>query len=110
MTSKTRSEGPAKIIWRVLFGNDAIYLETTINSFLDDYKSVEWDHNRSLGSVGRDPFPISGDISHAKTRMEEAWTIEDVACNVSSLSMNCFIPPLSSGSEPLTRPATSLGL
>jgi len=32
-------------------------------------------------------------MSHSKTRMEEAWTIEEVAFNVPGLSMDCFIPP-----------------
>ena len=32
-------------------------------------------------------------MSHTKTRMEEAWTIEEVAFNVPGLSMDCFIPP-----------------
>lgn len=32
-------------------------------------------------------------MSHTKTRMEEAWSIEEVAFNVPGLSMDCFIPP-----------------
>lgn len=32
-------------------------------------------------------------MSHTKTRMEEAWTIEEVAFNVPGLSLDCFIPP-----------------
>lgn len=32
-------------------------------------------------------------MSHTKTRMEEAWTIEEVAFNVPGLSIDCFIPP-----------------
>ncbi|XXG56966.1 hypothetical protein AAC387_Pa03g4251 [Persea americana] len=32
-------------------------------------------------------------MSHTKTRMEEVWTIEEVAFNVPGLSMDCFIPP-----------------
>ncbi|KAL1133188.1 hypothetical protein V6Z11_A12G022800 [Gossypium hirsutum] len=39
-------------------------------------------------------------MSHTKTKMEEAWTIEEVAFNVPGLSVDCFIPPgdLRSGS------------
>lgn len=39
-------------------------------------------------------------MSHTKTKMEEAWTIEEIAFNVPGLSIDCFIPPadLSSGS------------
>ncbi|KAF2324146.1 hypothetical protein GH714_008348 [Hevea brasiliensis] len=32
-------------------------------------------------------------MSHTRTRMEEAWAIEEVAFNVPGLSMDCFIPP-----------------
>uniref|UniRef100_A0A0A9JIE5 Uncharacterized protein n=1 Tax=Arundo donax TaxID=35708 RepID=A0A0A9JIE5_ARUDO len=32
-------------------------------------------------------------MSHTKTRMEEAWSIEEVAFNVPGLSIDCFIPP-----------------
>ncbi|CAJ2654241.1 unnamed protein product [Trifolium pratense] len=32
-------------------------------------------------------------MSHTKTRMEEAWTIEELAFNVPGLSIDCFIPP-----------------
>ena len=31
--------------------------------------------------------------SHTRTRMEEAWAIEEVAFNVPGLSVDCFIPP-----------------
>ncbi|XLR24207.1 hypothetical protein S83_052107 [Arachis hypogaea] len=33
-------------------------------------------------------------MSHTKTKMEEAWTIEEVAFNVPGLSVDCFIPPV----------------
>ena len=32
-------------------------------------------------------------MSHTKSRMEEAWTIEEVAFNAPGLSGECFIPP-----------------
>jgi hypothetical protein len=32
-------------------------------------------------------------MSHTKTRMEEAWIIEEVAFNIPGLSVDCFIPP-----------------
>uniref|UniRef100_A0A0A9E753 Uncharacterized protein n=1 Tax=Arundo donax TaxID=35708 RepID=A0A0A9E753_ARUDO len=32
-------------------------------------------------------------MSHTKTRMEEAWTIDEAAFNVPGLSTDCFIPP-----------------
>ncbi|KAL3843874.1 hypothetical protein ACJIZ3_001277 [Penstemon smallii] len=124
-TLKARSEGPAEIVRHVLFGyfsqktgllvhmedshltriqsngGDAVYWETTINSFLDDYRSVE---GIMIAHSGRSVVTLFrfGEIamSHTKTRMEEAWTIEEVAFNVPGLSNDCFIPPadLRSGS------------
>ncbi|KAF5751162.1 hypothetical protein HS088_TW02G00172 [Tripterygium wilfordii] len=124
-TLKARSEGPAEIIRHVLFGyfsqktgllvlmedshltriqsngGDAVYWETTINSFLDDYRPVE---GIMIAHSGRSVVNLFrfGEVamSHTKTKMEEAWTIEEVAFNVPGLSVDCFIPPadLKSGS------------
>ncbi|GAY48677.1 hypothetical protein WN943_024287 [Citrus x changshan-huyou] len=124
-TLKARSEGPAEIIRHVLFGyfsqktgllvymedshltriqsngGDAVYWETTINSFLDDYRPVE---GIMIAHSGRSVVTLFrfGEVamSHSKTKMEEAWTIEEVAFNVPGLSVDCFIPPadLRSGS------------
>ncbi|KAJ7946131.1 Glutamyl-tRNA (Gln) amidotransferase subunit A (DUF620) [Quillaja saponaria] len=124
-TLKARSEGPAEIIRHVLFGyfsqktgllvhmedshltriqsngGDAVYWETTINSFLDDYRPVE---GIMIAHSGRSVVTLFrfGEmaLSHTKTKMEEAWTIEEVAFNVPGLSLDCFIPPadLRSGS------------
>ncbi|GAA0185224.1 lipase [Lithospermum erythrorhizon] len=124
-TLKSRSEGPAEIIRHVLFGyfsqrtgllvhmedshltriqtsgGDAVYWETTINSFLDDYRPVE---GIMIAHSGRSVVTLfrfgETAMSHTKTRMEEAWTIEEVAFNIPGLSMDCFIPPadLRSGS------------
>lgn len=117
-TLKARSEGPAEIIRHVLFGyfsqktgllvhledshltriqnngGDAVYWETTINSFLDDYRPVE---GIMIAHSGRSVVTLfrfgETAMSHTKTRMEEAWTIEEVAFNVPGLSLDCFIPP-----------------
>ncbi|XP_050210372.1 uncharacterized protein LOC126660754 [Mercurialis annua] len=124
-TLKARSEGPAEIIRHVLFGyfsqrtgllvhmedshltriqsngGDAVFWETTINSFLDDYRSVE---GIMIAHSGRSVVTLyrfgEEAMSHTKTKMEEAWTIEEVAFNVPGLSVDCFIPPadLKSGS------------
>ncbi|CAM8904292.1 unnamed protein product [Rhodiola kirilowii] len=117
-TLKARSEFPAEIIRHVLFGyfsqktgllvymedshltriqsngGDAVYWETTINSYLDDYKPVE---GIKIAHSGRSAVTLfrfgETAMSHSKTRMEEAWTIEEVAFNVPGLSLDCFIPP-----------------
>jgi hypothetical protein len=118
-TLKARSEGLAEIIRHVMFGyfsqrtgllvhiedshltriqsttgGDAVYWETTINSFIEDYRPVE---GIMIAHSGRSAVTLFrfGEVamSHTKTRMEEAWSIEEVAFNVPGLSMDCFIPP-----------------
>ncbi|KAG6473362.1 hypothetical protein ZIOFF_067277 [Zingiber officinale] len=118
-TLKARSEGPAEIIRHVLFGyfsqrtgllvhledshltriqpnagGDAVYWETTINSFLEDYRPVE---GVMIAHSGRSVVTLfrfgEEAMSHTKTRMEEVWTIEEVSFNVPGLSVDCFIPP-----------------
>ncbi|XP_010028388.2 LOW QUALITY PROTEIN: uncharacterized protein LOC104418679 [Eucalyptus grandis] len=124
-TLKARSEGPAEIIRHVLFGyfsqktgllvyledshltriqcggGDAVYWETTINSYLHDYRPVEGIMIAHSGHSVVTLFRFGETaMSHTKTRMEESWTIEEVAFNVPGLSEDCFIPPadLRSGS------------
>ncbi|XP_020587164.1 uncharacterized protein LOC110029279 [Phalaenopsis equestris] len=118
-TLKARSEGSSEIIRHVMFGyfsqktgllihmedshltriqansgGEAVYWETTISSFLDDYRAVE---GVMIAHSGRSIVTLFrfGEIamSHTKTRMEEEWTIEEVAFNVRGLSVDCFIPP-----------------
>ncbi|CAL5085427.1 unnamed protein product [Urochloa decumbens] len=118
-TLKLRSEGPAEIIRHVLFGyfsqrtglivqiedshltriqphagGDAVYWETTISSALEDYRAVE---GIMIAHSGQSAVTLFGfgeaAMSHTKTRMEEAWSIEEVAFNVPGLSVDCFIPP-----------------
>ncbi|KAF8093661.1 hypothetical protein N665_0381s0021 [Sinapis alba] len=117
-TLKARSEGPAEIVRHILFGyfsqrtgllvqiedsqltriqsnsGDAVYWETTINSSLEDYKQVE---GIMIAHSGRSVVTLFrfGEVamSHTRTKMEERWTIEEVAFNVPGLSQDCFIPP-----------------
>ncbi|ONK64824.1 uncharacterized protein A4U43_C07F30350 [Asparagus officinalis] len=118
-TLKARSEGGAEIIRHFMFGyfsqrtgllihledsqltrtqsitgGDALYWETTINSFLDDYRPVE---GVMIAHSGRSVVTLFrfGEVpmSHTRNRMEEVWTIEEVAFNVPGLSLDCFIPP-----------------
>lgn len=118
-TLKARSEGPSEIIRHVMFGyfsqktgllthmedshltriqsssgGEAVYWETTVSSFLDDYRAVE---GVMIAHSGRSVVTLFrfGEMamSHTKTRMEEEWSIEEVAFNVPGLSIDCFIPP-----------------
>ncbi|KAE9618671.1 hypothetical protein Lal_00047289 [Lupinus albus] len=117
-TLKARSEGPAEIIRHVLLGyfsqktgllvhiedshltriqsngSDAVYWETTINSYLYDYRPVEGIMIAHSGHSVVTLFRFGETaMSHTKTKMEEAWTIDEVAFNVPGLSLDCFIPP-----------------
>ncbi|CAH2036280.1 unnamed protein product [Thlaspi arvense] len=126
-TLKARSEGPAEIVRHILFGyfsqrtgllaqiedsqltriqtngGDVVYWETTINSSLEDYKQVEGimiaHSGRSVATLFR-----FGEVamSHTRTKMEERWSIEEVAFNVPGLSRDCFIPPADLRSSSLT--------
>jgi hypothetical protein len=118
-TLRQRSEGPAEIIRHVLFGyfsqrtgllaqvedshltriqphagGDAVYWETTISSFLEDYRPVD---GVAIAHAGRSAVTLfrfgETAMSHTKTRMEEAWTIQEAAFDVPGLSTDCFIPP-----------------
>ncbi|KAE9589359.1 hypothetical protein Lal_00000424 [Lupinus albus] len=117
-TLKARSEAPAEIIRHVLFGyfsqktgllvhiedshltriqpngGDAVYWETTISSYLYDYRLVEGIMVAHSGHSVVTLFRFGEMVmSHTKTKMEEAWTIDEVAFNVPGLSVDCFIPP-----------------
>lgn len=117
-TLKARSKGPAEIIRHNLFGyfsqktgllvriedshltriqsvdGDSVYWETTINSYLEDYRPVEGIMIAHSGHSVATLFRFGETaMSHTKTRMEESWTIDEVAFNVPGLSADCFIPP-----------------
>ncbi|MCO5584125.1 hypothetical protein L7F22_038048 [Adiantum nelumboides] len=113
-----RSEGPAEIIRHVLFGyfsqktgllvhvedshltriqataGDAVFWETTIDSTLDDYRCVDGVMIAHAGKSNVTLFRF-GEVamSHTKTRLEEEWTIDEVAFDVPGLSTELFIPP-----------------
>ncbi|KAG6425144.1 hypothetical protein SASPL_115570 [Salvia splendens] len=81
-TLKARSEGPAGIIRHVLFGYFS--QKTGLLGVMVAHSG------RSVVTLFR--FGETA-MSHTKTRMEEVWTIEEVAFNVPGLSGDCFIPP-----------------
>jgi Protein of unknown function (DUF620) len=75
-------------------GSAAVYWETTIGSTLEDYQDADGimvaHHGRSVATVFR--FGNAPGM-HNKTRVEEAWKIDDIAFNVAGLSEDCFSPP-----------------
>lgn len=117
-TLHERSDGPAEIIRHVLFGYfsqktgllvyledshltriqatgiDVVYWETTIETTINNYRTVD---GVMIAHSGRSVVTLfkfgECSMSHTRTRMEETWTIDDVVFNVPGLSMDFFIPP-----------------
>lgn len=76
-------------------GSLPTYWETTMATKMEDYRSVE---GVKIAHSGQSTVIITrfGDnlkVGPAFTRMEETWTIDDIAFNVPGLSIDCFISP-----------------
>ncbi|XP_058109334.1 uncharacterized protein LOC131252681 [Magnolia sinica] len=75
-------------------GDESVYWETTMESSIEDYRPIDGVNIAHSGRTAVSLFRF-GDNSenHTRTRMEEAWTIEEVDFNIWGLSMDCFLPP-----------------
>ena len=76
-------------------GTPPTYWETTMSTKIEDYRMVD---GVMIAHAGTSTVIITrfGDnlrAGPAITRLEESWTIDDVAFNVPGLSLDCFIPP-----------------
>ncbi|KAI3518808.1 hypothetical protein L1887_07622 [Cichorium endivia] len=76
-------------------GSFPMYWETYMATKIQDYRLIE---GVMIAHSGQSDVIITrfGDNLRAGpviTRMEEKWTIDDLAFNVPGLSMDCFIPP-----------------
>ncbi|XP_059668560.1 uncharacterized protein LOC132313684 [Cornus florida] len=76
-------------------GTYPTYWETTMGTKIEDYRTVEGVVIAHSGqsNVIITRFGENFKVGPAITRMEESWTIDDLAFNVPGLSMDCFIPP-----------------
>ncbi|KAK3150585.1 hypothetical protein QOZ80_3AG0235090 [Eleusine coracana subsp. coracana] len=78
-------------------GAAAMYWETTISSTVSDYRAVDGGAvavahaGTSTAHLAR--FGVGVRAARVVTRMEESWTIDDVAFNVPGLGPDAFIPP-----------------
>ncbi|KAL6660172.1 hypothetical protein ACP70R_002294 [Stipagrostis hirtigluma subsp. patula] len=77
-------------------GAAAMYWETTIASTMSDYRAV--DGGVAVAHAGTSTahlarFGVGVRAARVVTRMEESWTIDDVAFNVPGLGPDAFIPP-----------------
>lgn len=72
----------------------SVFWETTMESRLGDYRAVD---GVNIAHSGRTAVSLVrfGDCQdgNTRTRMEEAWDIEEVDFNIWGLSMDCFLPP-----------------
>lgn len=75
-------------------GSDNVFWETTMESHIQDYQTVE---GINIAHGGRTTVSLfrSGEKSdnHSRTKMEETWSIEELDFNIKGLSMDCFLPP-----------------
>ncbi|KAG8096624.1 hypothetical protein GUJ93_ZPchr0013g36406 [Zizania palustris] len=77
-------------------GHGSVFWETAMESRLTDYRAVD---GVNIAHAGRTAVSLvrfgdsSSDGGNTRTRMEEAWNIEEVDFNIWGLSMDCFLPP-----------------
>ncbi|KAF2913546.1 uncharacterized protein [Oryza sativa Japonica Group] len=76
-------------------GAPAMYWETTVSSRLGDYRAADGAVVAHAGTSVAHLARFGADVGAARavTRMEEAWTIDDVAFNVAGLCPESFIAP-----------------
>ncbi|GAB4846593.1 hypothetical protein Ancab_025599 [Ancistrocladus abbreviatus] len=84
-------------------GTHPLYWETTMGSKIEDYRSVD---GVMIAHSGQTNVIITRFGDNLKSgpsiiRMEEAWSIDDLAFNVLGLSMDCFIPPQEVRTSPI---------
>lgn len=75
-------------------GSDNVFWETTMESMIQDYQTVD---GINIAHGGRTTVSLfrygENSQSHSRTKMEEVWTIEELDFNIKGLSMECFLPP-----------------
>ncbi|KAK9061102.1 hypothetical protein SSX86_018282 [Deinandra increscens subsp. villosa] len=75
-------------------GSDSVFWETTMESLIQDYRTIDGVNIAHGGQTTVSLFRFGEDSdSHSQTKMEEVWTIEEVDFNIKGLSMDCFLPP-----------------
>ncbi|XP_015898890.3 uncharacterized protein LOC125419266 [Ziziphus jujuba] len=76
-------------------GTYPTYWETSMSTKIEDYRTVEGVMTAHAGqtNVIITRFGDNLKAGAAITRMEETWTIDDLAFNVPGLSLDCFIRP-----------------
>ncbi|KAL8161092.1 hypothetical protein V2J09_012581 [Rumex salicifolius] len=74
--------------------NESIFWETTMESSISDYRTIDGVNIAHLGRTSVSLFRYGDEPdNHSRTRMEELWSIEEVDFNIKGLSNDCFLPP-----------------
>ncbi|KAF5800056.1 hypothetical protein HanXRQr2_Chr07g0311661 [Helianthus annuus] len=75
-------------------GSDSIFWETTMESLIQDYRTIDGVNIAHGGQTTVSLYRFGEDSEgDSETKMEEVWTIEEVDFNIKGLSMECFMPP-----------------
>ncbi|KAD7480205.1 hypothetical protein E3N88_03341 [Mikania micrantha] len=75
-------------------GSDSVFWETTMESLIHDYRTIDGVNIAHGGQTTVSLFRFGeGSDSHSQTKMDEVWTIEEVDFNIKGLSIDCFLPP-----------------
>lgn len=81
---------------RIITNDQSIFWETTVESLIKDYRTID---GVNIAHAGRTVVSLAryceSKVPEAtsRTRMEEAWTIEELEFNINGLTMDCFLPP-----------------
>lgn len=74
--------------------NDNIFWETTMESLIHDYRTIDGVNIAHAGKTTVSLFRFGESAEgHSRTKMEEIWEIEEVDFNIKGLSMDFFLPP-----------------
>ncbi|KAI7757114.1 hypothetical protein M8C21_021050 [Ambrosia artemisiifolia] len=74
-------------------GNGNVFWETTMETLVQDYQTIEGINIAHGGVTTVLLFRFGDHENHSRTKMEEVWTIEELDFNIKGLSMDCFLPP-----------------
>ncbi|CAA6670672.1 unnamed protein product [Spirodela intermedia] len=77
---------------------ESIFWETSMESAIEDYRYIDGINIAHGGRTMVTLFRYGEGSANHKRKMEETWSIEEVDFNILGLSMDCFLPPLTSRS------------
>ncbi|GMH04237.1 hypothetical protein Nepgr_006076 [Nepenthes gracilis] len=102
-TLQARSSSNVEIIQHTVWGyfsqrtgllSESIFWETTMESSIQDYRTIDGVNIAHAGRTSVSLFRYGeSSENHSRTRMEEAWSIEEVDFNIKGLCTDCFLPP-----------------